>query len=192
MYKNTTLYIFVKYFFKSIEGGILSPMEKSVERFDERIINLFRHYGDEFGRFSFFVVFFWFGILKVLQLSPAESLVAELLQNTFLNVIPEASFLAIFGLFEMIIGILILFPKFDRVNFLIIVLHFITTAMPLVILPNISWHALMVPTLVGQYIIKNLVLLAFGVMLVARMKPMSKTHHFLAEEEESIPVHAVE
>jgi len=153
------------------------------EKFDSSIIHLFRTYGDEFARIAFFVVFFWFGILKVFLISPAGPLVTELLTHTFLQFIPQNTFMILFGLFEVAVGILALIPKMERIAFLVMGLHLITTAMPLFILPETAWQGLLIPTLIGQYILKNLVLLAVGMLLFARIKPMTETHRIVAEED---------
>jgi uncharacterized membrane protein YkgB len=156
---------------------------KKLEAFDMRFISFIRKHGDEFARFGLFLIFFWFGILKVFLLSPAGPLVVDLLDSTFLKFMEPNTFLILFGLFEMLIGILILIPKLERITFLILLFHLFTTVMPLWILPDVTWYQAFVPTLVGQYIMKNIALLALGVLLFARLRPMTETHRILGEEE---------
>jgi uncharacterized membrane protein YkgB len=158
-------------------------MYKYFEILDTKIIYTLRKYGDWIGRIALFLIFFWFGFLKVIAVSPAGPLVTELLQNTFLSFLEPNSFQAWFGIFEMVIALLVLIPKLERVTFVVMGFHFITTVMPLAILPGTTWAAFLVPTLTGQYIIKNAALLALGLLLMARIKPMAVTHHFLAEED---------
>lgn len=155
---------------------------KRLEKFDYSFITFFRKNGDLFGRIALFVVFFWFGILKVLGLSPAGPLVTELFNVTFLQHIatPEG-FLVGFGIFECIIGLMALIPKLERITFLILLLHLMTTVMPLWLLKEITWYQPWVPTLVGQYIMKNIALLALGTILFANLRPMNETHRIIAE-----------
>lgn len=160
-----------------------SNMKRKIEQFDTTFILFLRQHGIVLGRIALFIIFFWFGILKVFLLSPAGPLVNELLVNTFLKFIEPDTFQIGFGVFEVIIGIMILFPKIERITFLVMGLHLITTALPLFLLTATTWSAMFVPTLVGQYIIKNLALLSLGILLLVSIKPMSKTHRFLAEEE---------
>lgn len=122
---------------------------------------------ERFTRISFFIVFFWFGILKVIGISSAGELVKSLLDVTFLNFIEPQVFSIIFGLFEMFIGVVALFKKFNKLTFILLIAHLFTTFMPLYLLPSVSWKGLFVPTLVGQYIIKNLILLALGIYIFA-------------------------
>jgi len=158
-------------------------MKKYIELFDTKLIYILRRYGNWMARLSLFLIFFWFGFLKVIMLSPAGPLVNELLQNTFLGFLPATAFQIWFGVFEMIIGLLLLLPKLERLTFAVMGFHFVTTIMPLFILPAITWSAFLVPTLTGQYIIKNAALLGLGMLLRSHIKPMSETHRYLAEED---------
>jgi uncharacterized membrane protein YphA (DoxX/SURF4 family) len=109
------------------------------------------------ARFGLFVVFFWFGILKVLGLSPASGLVQRLFEQT-IPYMSFSTFLVAFGIFECIIGLMFLFKGLERVVIPLLFIHMITTFGPLVFLPQETWSAWFVPTLEGQYIIKNLFL----------------------------------
>ncbi|MBP9701601.1 MAG: hypothetical protein KBD47_01305 [Candidatus Pacebacteria bacterium] len=111
------------------------------------------------ARFALFVVFFWFGVLKLLGVSPASALVLALLGKT-LPFIEPALFMKLFAVFEMLIGILFLFPKFTKIALVLVGLHLITTTAPLILLPNMTWSGLFIPTLEGQYIIKNILIVA--------------------------------
>ena len=109
------------------------------------------------NRIALLVVYFWFGFLKVIHISPATELVTALAQVT-LPFVPAGSFIVSFGIFECVIGVLWLFPKFTEIAFWLTVFHLITTFMPMVFLPELSWNQFFTPSLVGQYIIKNLVI----------------------------------
>jgi uncharacterized membrane protein YkgB len=147
-----------------------SPMIKKI---DQTIISTAHDYTDRIARLALIVVFFWFGILKVLELSPAQPLVTALLVKT-LPFWGSDSFMFWFGWFEMLIGICFLFPKTNRLLIPIFGLHMLMTSLPLFILPTLTWSAFLVPTMEGQYIIKNLVLVALVVALISRMKPYAK------------------
>lgn len=112
-----------------------------------------------FGRIALFTVYFWFGILKTLDLSPANPLIRELLTNT----IPFwsfGSFITFFGYIEMLIGISFLWPRLIKISSILTFIHLITTVLPLILLPSIAWQASFIPTIEGQYIIKNLLIVS--------------------------------
>lgn len=164
----------------------MNKVQKIIEVCDYQMISYFRKYGDEFARLTLFIIFFWFGILKVFQISAAGPLVDSLLEVTFLSVIPAPTFMVAFGVFEVMLGILALIPRLERVTFVLLAFHLCTTVLPLFMLPQETWHQLFVPTLTGQYIMKNLALLGLSFILFAQMRPMTETHTFLAEEEREI------
>lgn len=121
-----------------------------------------------FARISLFIIYFWFGILKVIGDSPAEELVHHLCAITVRPIIDDAYFIPLFGLFEMLLGVAMLIPQITKISVQVLWLHMFLTVIPLVVLPNDSWQAILSPTLVGQYIIKNLALLSLSFMLYAQ------------------------
>lgn len=118
-----------------------------------------------FAHFAIFTIFVWFGGLKMLGLSPASPLVSELLAETF-PTLPEAGFIFWFGVFEVVIGCLFLIPRAEKVAISVLVVHMITTAGPLFLLPDIAWQSFLTPTLEGQYIIKNIVVAALAATIL--------------------------
>ena len=140
---------------------------------DSEFIRFFRRISDPLSRFAIFTIYFWFGLLKVLGLSPASELVRQLAEKT-IHFMTFPTFYMFFALFEVIIGILFLFPRLTRVVTPLLIIHMITTALPLFLLPSISWQSFFVPTLEGQYIIKNLVIIACAVGIVSHLDPMKK------------------
>lgn len=112
-----------------------------------------------FSRFAIFIIFFWFGILKIFGISPANSLVTALLEQT-LPFLSSQNFIPYFGVYEVIIGLLFLMPRREKVAMTLLIPHMGMTFLPLILLPEITWQNFLVPTLEGQYIIKNLALIA--------------------------------
>lgn len=143
----------------------------TLPQFDHHMISFAKQHGIRIARIAFFIVFFWFGILKVFGTSPANPLV-ESLMNTTLPFLTFSQFIFFFGLFEMTIGILFLLPKYDRLVIPFFLLHMFSTALPLILLPEISWQSPLIPTLEGQYMLKNLVLVALAIVIVANLKPI--------------------
>jgi len=150
-------------------------MEKiytALEKADYHIIGGVKRFYMPFGRIALFVVFFWFGILKLFYLSPANPLVADLLART-LPFMTFNTFIFYFGIYEMIIGITFLIPGLERLAIALLIPHMITTFMPLLLLPAVTWQAPFVPTLEGQYIIKNLLIIALAMSLAASLQPFA-------------------
>lgn len=140
---------------------------------DTRIIHAFRKLSEPATRWGLFIIFFWFGVLKVVGLSPASPLVQSLFEKT-IPFMSFSTFIIFFGLFEMIIGILFLIKGFERVVIPLLFVHMITTFMPLILITSVTWSGLFVPTLEGQYIIKNLVIIAAAIGIAAHLHPLPK------------------
>ena len=115
------------------------------------------------SRIALFVVYFWFGLLKVIGQSPASPMVHGLFDKTMGPISPFMSFglfIILFGLFEMLIGVLFILPGLEKTAVILFFLHMITTTLPLFVMGTMIWTGMFVPTLEGQYIIKNLALVA--------------------------------
>lgn len=145
----------------------------SIQKIDSSLINFFRRIFVPSARIGLFIVFFWFGFLKVIGLSPASGVVQRLFENT-IPFMEFSTFLILFGLFECLIGVLFLIKGMERVVIPLLLIHMITTFGPLVYLPEETWQKFMVPTLEGQYIIKNVVLIAAAVGIAAHLHPLKK------------------
>lgn len=144
-----------------------------LKSFDRALIRFFRKISMPLARIGLFIVFFWFGALKVVGMSPASPLVQALFERT-IHFMSFPSFLIAFGLFECLIGVLFLIKGMERVVIPLLLFHMVTTFLPLFLLPQATWSATMVPTLEGQYIIKNVLLIAVAVGIAAHLRPMRR------------------
>lgn len=122
------------------------------------------HLSSLIGRLALFIVYFWFGALKLFDLSPANPMVADLLHAT-MPFWSFDNFIIWFALFEMLIGLLFLIPRCEKAAFWLFVFHMVTTVMPLFFIPAMTWQGFLTPTLEGQYIIKNVVLVALALFV---------------------------
>ncbi len=132
------------------------------DRMDAQITAWMARYGLVIMRVGLGVVFFWFGLLKLVPgLSPAEDLV----RNTIYFIDPDL-FIPVLAIWEALIGLGLIFGKYMRVTLLLLFLQMPGTALPLVLLPDVVWtHFPYGLTLEGQYIIKNMVLIGAGLVL---------------------------
>ncbi|MCU0660359.1 MAG: hypothetical protein MUD00_01980 [Candidatus Pacebacteria bacterium] len=142
-----------------------------IEKADDSIIRYMKRVFPLVSRIALFVVFFWFGVLKVLEVSPASPLVGELLERA-LPFLSFDSFIVWFGIFECLIGLTFLFKGLERFSIALLVPHMLMTFGPLVLLPEIAWSQSFVPTLEGQYIIKNLAIIALAMGIAAHLRPL--------------------
>ena len=115
-------------------------------------------------RLSLAIVYIWFGALKVFETSPAE----ELVQETVYWFEPTI-FVPILGIVEMMIGFGLLIKKWTPIVLLLLLLHMFVTFFPIVIVPKLCFDTtLFCPTLTGQYIVKNVVLIAAALAIIGK------------------------
>lgn len=130
-------------------------------RMDRMIALWMRSRGVTFLRFSVAIVFIWFGLLKPLGVSPAS----ELVERTVYWVDPSW-FIPFLGWWEVLIGVCMLWRPLIRASIALLALQMPGTFLPLVLLPQVCFvHVPWAPTLEGQYIIKNLVLISAAIVI---------------------------
>jgi uncharacterized membrane protein YkgB len=113
-------------------------------------------------RITLAIVYIWFGVLKVIGMSPA----GELVEQTAYWFNPDI-FVPFLGICEVIIGLGLLIKRFIPYTIILLLMHMSVTLFPIFILKTICFDTFpYCPTLVGQYIIKNLVLIS-GALVIA-------------------------
>ena len=150
-------------------------MQGLVQKFDVRVINFFRRWEITISRIAIFVVYFWFGLLKFIGMSPATPLVQILSEKT-INFMPFGIFYILFSFFEVVIGVLFLIRGLERIAIVLLGFHLATTILPLFFMPQLTWQAFLVPTLEGQYIIKNILIIACAVVVGSKIVPKSSVN----------------
>jgi uncharacterized membrane protein YphA (DoxX/SURF4 family) len=113
------------------------------------------------------VVFVWFGALKLFPgLSPAEDLV-----RATVPFLPGRIFLPFLGFWEIVIGLGFLTGRALRLTIFLLFLQMPGTMAPVVLLPEQVFTAFPFGlTLEGQYIVKNLVLIAGALVIGATVR----------------------
>lgn len=154
-----------------VAPSILEAM--TIQDIDARIVAWAKRVSLRASRVALFVVYFWFGFLKIIGLSPASGVVERLFNESLGSFMAFGPFLIAFGIFECVIGILFLVRGAERVVIPVMLAHMVMTSGPLVLLPAEIWTGFMVPTLEGQYIIKNLALIALAVHIASHLDTRS-------------------
>jgi uncharacterized membrane protein YkgB len=148
-------------------------MKDWAERFDfidAHIAGWMESHGAFLLRISLGVVFFWFGALKPLGLSPATQLV----ERTVYWFPPEV-FVPVLGWWEMIIGACLIYRPLIRLAILLLFLQMPGTMLPLFILPEVCFTQFPFGlTIEGQYIIKNLVLVSAAIVIGGTVRAPNK------------------
>ena len=144
----------------------------AIDRFDRRVTRLMADHGLTALRLALGIVFLWFGLLKFFPgMSPAQDLAARTIETLTLGIEPPEIALPVLAAWECAIGIGLLVGRWMRATLLLLFVQMLGTITPLFLFPDETWIRFPIsPTLEGQYIIKNVVLVAAAFVLGATVR----------------------
>ncbi len=147
---------------------MLLPLHR-FDTLDSRIASSMDRVGIRLLRVAVGLVFIWFGALKLVPgLSPAEDLV-----KATVYFVDADLFYPVLAVWEILIGVLLLIRPAVRGALLLLALQMPGTFLPFVVLPEVCFSTwplaspadLFGLTMEGQYIVKNLVRIAAGLVV---------------------------
>jgi uncharacterized membrane protein YkgB len=153
----------------TVDDTRIEGYRRRLDELDKTIAAAMERWNIPLLRVSIAVVFVWFGALKIGSISPAADLVASTVY-----VVPSEIFVPILGVWEVIIGLCLLYRPLIRAGIFLLFLQLPGTFLPIVLLPEVVFTA--VPyglTVEGQYIVKNLVIIgaALAIGSTVRKEP---------------------
>jgi uncharacterized membrane protein YphA (DoxX/SURF4 family) len=151
---------------------IISNLRGWMDKLDLIIVRWLARYSLPFLRIGMGVIFLWFGALKFFPgLSPATDLALRTIDVLSFGLMPENLGLVLLATLETAIGLGFLTGRYMRLTLGLLVFQMAGTLTPLALFPA---EAFMIfpyaPTLEGQYIIKNLVLIGAGLVIGSTLR----------------------
>jgi uncharacterized membrane protein YphA (DoxX/SURF4 family) len=145
---------------------------RPLEPLDRRLTTMLAAHGLTVLRIALGIVFLWFGALKLFPgASPAEQLAGRTIETLTGGFVPASVALPVLAIWEVVIGVGLLVGRWMRLTLLLLVVQMAGTVTPLFLFPAETWvQAPLMPTLEGQYIIKNIVLVAAALVLGATVR----------------------
>ena len=134
--------------------------------FDATISTYMRRSGIGALRISLGIIFIWFGILKPFGISAAQPLVEATVG--WMPFLTPTGWVKVIGWWEVIIGVAFLFKSTTRIAIALLAMQMVGTFLPLVLLPEVTFQAGRFPygpTMEGQYIIKNLLIISAALVI---------------------------
>ena len=134
---------------------------------EQRAVTVLRRVAVPLLRVSLGVVFVWFGALKVANVTPVGELVAGTLPF-----VDPAWFVPVLGGVEVALGLGLLLGRLITVVCAVLVAHLCGTFLVLVMQPQLAFqngNPLLLTT-IGEFVIKNVVLISAALVLAARMR----------------------
>jgi uncharacterized membrane protein YkgB len=147
-------------------------MRQLFDRLDAFLTHIMARYGVTALRLSLGIVFLWFGALKFFPgLSPAEDLAARTISQITFGLLSPQIAVFILAVWECLIGIGLIFNLFMRATLFLLWVQMLGTVTPLFFFPAEVFTVFpYAPTLEGQYIIKNIVLVSAGLVIGATVR----------------------
>ena len=149
-----------------------SGLPEPIERLDLRITSTLARVAVPTLRIALGVVFLWFGLLKFFpNLSPAEMLAARTIEQLTFGAVPPAVSLPVLAAWETVIGLGLILGRGLRGILFLLAVQMLGTFTPLLLFPQETFSVFpVVPTLEGQYIIKNIVLIGAAMVVGATVR----------------------
>ncbi len=138
---------------------------------DRKVTRWMAEHGLTALRISIGVIFFYFGALKFWpDLSPADELGEATIDELFFGFVPPTVARISLAILETTIGIGLITGKFMRLTLLLLAGQMFGTVTPLFLFPEVTWSDPFVPTLEGQYILKNIVFVTAALTIGATVR----------------------
>src|SRR5690349_11112258 len=159
----------------SAPSRVDDSMENILTRYDAadaRITRWMASHGMRLLRVSLGVVFLWFGALKFFPgMSPASDLAARTIYALSFGIVSAQVSVPLLAAWECLIGLGLILGVFMRAMLLLLALQMAGTLTPLLLFPReVFTRVPYAPTLEGQYIIKNAVLISAAIVLGATVR----------------------
>jgi len=151
-------------------------MKKQFEAVDIKVTGWMSQYGITLLRISLGIVFFWFGFLKFFPgASPAMELAAKTIHSVTLGILKPTVSIYMLAALETLIGLGLIFRIALRLTLFLLFMQMLGTVMPLFIFPAETFTSFpFLPTMEGQYIIKNIILISAGIVIGSTVRKKSK------------------
>ena len=126
-------------------------------------------------RISIGIIYIWFGVLNFFHgVSPAEGLAKDTIEMLTLNLIPSSVSILLLAIWETAAGLLLISGYFLRMAIAVVLVHMACTFTPLLFFPDLSFSASPYAfTLIGQYIMKNIVIVS-ALMVIYKFEKEKK------------------
>ncbi len=134
---------------------------------ENRLTHCMAENGVPLLRISIGIIFLWFGFIKYFPgLSSIEELALRTTKILTLDLFSADAMAKGLAMLECLIGIGLITGKFLRATLLLLLLQLIGAISPIFLFPSDTFKIIpIVPTLAGQYIIKDIIIISAGILI---------------------------
>lgn len=144
-----------------------------ISKIDYKFLSFIKWISSPLVKLSLFIVFFWFGLLKVINLISVNELIVDSV-NLLFPVLVNLDLSLWFGIYEMIVGLLFVTPRYDKFNVWFLTPYLVVFSLPLFLLTDVIWQQALVPSLEGQLVIKNIAIIILALGFVSHLRRFNR------------------
>lgn len=156
----------------ALDTDQVAKLRGRVASTDVRLLALLRRTSVPALRISLGVVFVWFGVLKVLDVSPVSELVARTVYWFDPNSVVPA-----LGIFEILVGGMLVLNRWLRLALALFAAQMVGTFLVFIVLPQVAFRDgnPLLLTVEGEFVLKNLVLLTAGMVVGSQLPALASS-----------------
>jgi uncharacterized membrane protein YphA (DoxX/SURF4 family) len=142
---------------------------KNYQRIEGKILDWMAVNGILLLRISIGFIFFWFGFQKYFPgVSSAEDLATRTIDVMSFGMVKAPYSMPILATWEVLIGLGFLTGKYLRLTVILLYAQMAGTIFPLFVFPDETFFVIpFIPTIEGQYIIKNIIIITASMVILA-------------------------
>jgi uncharacterized membrane protein YkgB len=113
------------------------------------------------------IIYVWFGVLKFFfGLSPAEQVASQTIHQLTFGLLPDNIAIATLATWECVLGVMLILRRYMKLVLILMFTHMCFTFTPFIFFPHQTFMHLPYDfTLLGQYIMKNIIIISSGIVL---------------------------
>jgi len=113
------------------------------------------------------IIYVWFGVLKFFfGLSPAEQVASQTIHQLTFGLLPDQVAIATLATWECVLGMMLILRRYMKLVLILMFTHMCFTFTPFIFFPHQTFMHLPYDfTLLGQYIMKNIIIISSGIVL---------------------------
>lgn len=120
-------------------------------------------------RISIGIIFFWFGFQKFFPgISSAEDIATRTIDVLSFGLVKSPYSMPILATWESLIGLGFIFGKYLKTTVILLYAQMVGTIFPLFVFPEETFYMVpFIPTIEGQYILKNIIIITAAMVILA-------------------------
>ncbi len=140
-----------------------------LNKVETEIIDWMAVNGIKLLRISIGIIFFWFGFQKFFPgISSAEDIATRTIDVLSFGLVKAPYSMPILAIWESLIGLGFIFAKYLKATIILLYAQMAGTIFPLFVFPEETFYMIpLVPTIEGQYILKNIIIITAAMVILA-------------------------